>query len=117
MRQYLTAATGVKLPATLLFDYPAPAVLAEYMWREAFGQDTGHLPVLEELDRVAALLASLAHDAEGRSQIAARLEAITRGFHASPAAGPGIDPEFETATNDEMFALVEKELEASENDG
>ena len=40
MRQHLAAVTGLKLPATLLFDYPTPAVLAEYLRAEAFAAES-----------------------------------------------------------------------------
>jgi hypothetical protein len=110
MRQYLSAATGLRLPATLLFDYPAPAILAGYLWAGAFGQAPGHQSVLDELGRLESLLASLAAEGDGRAEIAARLDAISQQFRAGPAGDPAMDREFEAVTNDEMFDLVEEEL-------
>ncbi|HEY2270766.1 MAG TPA: type I polyketide synthase, partial [Streptosporangiaceae bacterium] len=48
MRQHLSAVTGLKLPATLLFDYPTPAVLAAHLRSELLGDPAGDaaIPVL-----------------------------------------------------------------------
>jgi acyl carrier protein len=115
MRQHLAAATDLRLPATLLFDYPTPATLAEHLWTEIFGSGADRLPVMEELDRLEALLESIARDDDGRSEISARLEAITHGFRAGPADAEA-QREFEMATNDEMFDLIEEELRDSDLD-
>ncbi|MFF4324794.1 SDR family NAD(P)-dependent oxidoreductase, partial [Streptomyces sp. NPDC001568] len=54
LRNRLGAATGVRLPATLVFDYPTPTVLAEYLHAELLGSQES---------AVAPLTAS-AHDDE-----------------------------------------------------
>jgi acyl carrier protein len=106
MRQQLNALTGLRLPATLLFDYPTPAILAEYLRGEVVDGDQARPPVLEELDKLEGLLASVAGDDERRAEIAARLAAIMHEFRAEPAS----DRELETASNEEIFDLVDQEL-------
>jgi acyl carrier protein len=117
MRQQLAGATGLRLPATLLFDYPTPAHLAEHLWTEAFGNaESSRQPVLDELDRLAALLSSITRNDDGRSEIAARLEAITQEFRTEPAEDPEEEYQLQVATNDEMFDIVEQVLNDSEFD-
>ncbi|MFI5689282.1 SDR family NAD(P)-dependent oxidoreductase [Streptomyces sp. NPDC051636] len=40
-RNALAADTGVRLPATLVFDYPSPGAVADYLLTELVGPDTG----------------------------------------------------------------------------
>ncbi|MFD9545552.1 SDR family NAD(P)-dependent oxidoreductase, partial [Streptomyces sp. NPDC060022] len=51
LRNRLTAATGLRLPATLAFDYPNPAVVCEYLAQQFFGELE---PVTEPARQVTA---------------------------------------------------------------
>ncbi|MFI2076572.1 type I polyketide synthase [Streptomyces triculaminicus] len=64
LRNRLGAATGLRLPAGLLFDYPTPTALAERLDAElpADGADAGAPSLLAEIDRLEAALMNSRHE-------------------------------------------------------
>ncbi|MFI0737657.1 SDR family NAD(P)-dependent oxidoreductase [Streptomyces sp. NPDC021100] len=115
LRNRLTAATGTRLSATLVFDYPTAAALARHL-REALPAEGAPAArsVLDELDRLEAALAALPPDDPDRVRVATRLRAVAARWdddRPAPADDePGAVTDLAAADDDEVFDYIEKEL-------
>ncbi|AKN74606.1 beta-ketoacyl synthase [Streptomyces sp. PBH53] len=111
LRNRISSAAGVALPATLIFDYATPAALAKHLGTELAGADTSVDSVLAEFDRVAARLAGLTAEDIEQGRITTRLQALlgdlnkTLGQDAAAVAG-----RLEDASADDVFAFIDNEL-------
>ncbi|NUP46641.1 MAG: polyketide synthase, partial [Catenulispora sp.] len=113
LRNRLSAATGLRLSATLLFDYPNPSVLADHLRAQWFPADADGLPLLAELDKLDALLSGATPDGELHEQVTARLQrflATWSGIGTAAGDGAEVAKRIESASDDEIFDFIHREL-------
>ncbi|HEV2634961.1 MAG TPA: SDR family NAD(P)-dependent oxidoreductase [Actinocrinis sp.] len=115
LRNRLTVATGRRLPATVIFDYPTSAVLAAHLRAAIYQDEDTAPPVFTGLDDLESLLAAIPADSGIRSQVTVRLQTVLSkwisaedGPRQNEAAG-----KLRAATADEVIDFIDRELGVS----
>ncbi|ARF53622.1 type I polyketide synthase [Streptomyces gilvosporeus] len=112
LRNRLSALTGLRLSATLVFDYPNPTALADHFVSELVDEAATGPALLAELERLDTALAAGAPDARTRAAVTARLAQILDDWRGASAedGGAEVAERIETASTDEIFAFIDNEL-------
>ncbi|MEV8639056.1 SDR family NAD(P)-dependent oxidoreductase [Streptosporangium sp. NPDC051023] len=108
LRNRLATATGLRLPAALVFDHPTPAVLADFLRSRLTRAD----PVAE-LGRIEEMVLGTDLDDATRDDLAARLHALLAAVGGTARATPPADPPadaLEATTLSEVFDLIDREI-------
>ncbi|MFB6640473.1 SDR family NAD(P)-dependent oxidoreductase [Streptomyces chartreusis] len=124
LRNALSTATGLRLPATLALDHPTPEAVAGQLYTllapqaERTGAD-GLLAVLERVEQMIAALPGPTADGAAHRQIAGRLDVLRTRWSAlaAPHAEADVNEQEKAAefdmdklSDDEMFAFLDDEL-------
>ncbi|MFJ8233362.1 SDR family NAD(P)-dependent oxidoreductase, partial [Streptomyces sp. NPDC094448] len=121
LRNRLNALTGTRLPATLVFDYPTTAELADHLYTlldlAPQAQPDASAALLAELARLESAFAGAEVSDEAFARIAGRLDVLKEKWGALRVAGSGEDTtgsdggfDFEAASDDEVFDLLDQQL-------
>ncbi|MFI6099454.1 type I polyketide synthase [Lentzea sp. NPDC051213] len=109
LRNSIASATGLKLPAGLVFDYPTPGELAGFLAGELLGDDAGP-SITSELDRLEAALAAGTPDDLARDGVAARLRNLLAQYGGTAQTEEAVSDRINTASVDDVFAFIDNEL-------
>ena len=110
LRNHLGRATGLRLPTTLVFDYPSAAAVAEFLLGKVEGA-VARPPIDEAIDGLQAILGALSEEERQKADVRLRALLATVPAAEGEAAAESVE-KIQSATAEELLEIVEREMGA-----
>ncbi|MGV9546773.1 phosphopantetheine-binding protein, partial [Nocardia beijingensis] len=114
LRNQLQYIVDFKLPSSLIFDYPTPAILAEYTLRKTQNDEdrtaTAQRSIDRVLDEIQMVMAMCENDSALQLQLRRRLERVADGGRVELYAERPSDDDLDSASGDEILKILDLEL-------
>jgi polyketide synthase 7 len=110
LRDRLATATGVRLPATIVFDHPTPQALVAVLLAELVGDDAAPADtLLAGLDRLEVAVATAAPEEIAAGHVTTRLRALLAKLEQGGDTATVVE-RLDSASADDVFAFIDSEL-------